>query len=133
MWKIVTYSLICVFMLFMGIKTSKWRKIACLTFCAFCAFYAFYARKKRLSESCLFTFCAFCASYAFCDFSAYEIFSLKKKKKLPWYSHLYYYLHVPSLLRCTSSWKINSLEILSFEIKNNHSLNITFSKINLGS
>ena len=32
----------------MRIKTSKKKKIACLTFCAF---YSFYARKKRLSES----------------------------------------------------------------------------------
>ena len=27
----------------MRIKTSKKKKIVCLTFCAFCAFYAFYA------------------------------------------------------------------------------------------
>ena len=36
----------------MRIKTSKRKKIACLTFCAFCsfyAFYAFYAHKKRLT------------------------------------------------------------------------------------
>ena len=79
--KIVTYSLISVFMLFMCIKTFKRKKVACLTFCAFCAFcafYAFYPRKKRLSESCLFTFCAFYASGAFCAFCAFcacEIFS----------------------------------------------------------
>ena len=56
----------------MRIKTSKKKKIACLTFCTLCAFYAFYARKKRLSESRLFAFCTFCAFYA-C-----EIFSFKK-------------------------------------------------------
>ena len=42
----------------MCIKTSKRKKIACLTFCAFCVVYAFYE------------FCAFCAC---------EIFLQKKK------------------------------------------------------
>ena len=60
--------------IFIRIKTSKKRKIACLTFRAFCASYAsydFYARKKRLSESRFFAFCAFCA---FCAFFARETF-----------------------------------------------------------
>ena len=38
----------------MRIKTSKKKKIDCLTFCAICAFYAFYAHR-------LFSFSAFCA------------------------------------------------------------------------
>ena len=56
----------------MRIKTSKKKKIACLTFGDFGAFYGFYARKKCLSDSRLFAFCAFCA------FCACEIFSFKK-------------------------------------------------------
>ena len=48
--------------IFVCIKTSKRKKIACLTFCTFCAFYAFYAHKKHLrGGSRLFLFCAFCA------------------------------------------------------------------------
>ena len=76
--------------IFMRIKTSKRKKIACLTFCAFCDFYAFwafcalYAHKKHLSESCLFAFCTFCTFFFVC-----EIFSWKKN--LFWYPHLYYY------------------------------------------
>ena len=35
-------------------KTSKKKRIACLTFCTFCAFYAFYAHR-------LFSFCPFWA------------------------------------------------------------------------
>ena len=50
------------------IKTSKRKKVACLTFCAFyvfCAFYAFCTGIKRLSESRLFMFCTFCIFCAF--------------------------------------------------------------------
>ena len=98
----------------MGIKTSKRKKIACLTFCALCAFYAFYfffTRKfhthkkqkihtpeqkqknkifmriktsKRKKIACL-TFCALCAFYtfcAFCAFCAHEIFLQKKNKEV---------------------------------------------------
>ena len=104
--KKVTYSLICVFMLFMcflcffvcntkkgsifmRIKTSQRKKIACLTFSTFCAFYAFYGfyeRKKRLSESRLFTFCAFCAFLCFLCFLCFFVLfvrvkSFRKKKK----------------------------------------------------
>ena len=93
-----------------GIKTSKRKKIACLTFFAFHSFCVFYAHIKHLNESCLFMFCAFCeykkhmsenCLFAFCAFCACGIFSWKNEKiKLPWYPQLYYYhyrLHSPYL------------------------------------
>ena len=86
--------------IFMRIKTSNKKKVACLMFCAFCdfcAFYALYMHKKRLSESHLFAFCAFCSFcaykkclresrlFAFCAFFAFFVcvksFREKKTKK----------------------------------------------------
>ena len=49
-------------------KTSKRKKVACLTFCAFYAFYAFCVCIKRLSESRLVNFCTFYTFYAFCAY-----------------------------------------------------------------
>ena len=51
--------------IFMHIKTSKRKKIACLTFFAFCAFYAFYAfypHKKHLrgGKSLVYVLCFLC-------------------------------------------------------------------------
>ena len=58
-----------------------WVKVACLRFCAFCAF---YANKKHLSKSRLLRFVLFMLLFV-C-----KIFSWKKIK-WPWYPHLYYY------------------------------------------
>ena len=54
--------------IFMPIKTSKRKKVVCLTSCAFYAFYAFCVCIKRLSESRLVTFCTFYTFYAFCAY-----------------------------------------------------------------
>ena len=92
----VLFLLFCVWnkkgSIFMRIKTSKRKKIACLTFCAFCAFYAFYAHKKHLrgGKSLVWRFVLFVLFMLFVLLVRVKSFR-KKKNKLPWYSHLHYY------------------------------------------
>ena len=75
---------LCTFYAFYA-RIKHLSKSRLFTFYVFCAFCAFCAYKKYLSESCLLAFCVFCT---FCEC---EIFSWRKKKKLPWYPQLYYY------------------------------------------
>ena len=71
----------------MHIKTSKRKKIACLTFCAFFAFYAFYAHKKHIRGGkllvCVLCFlCFLCFSCFSCFLCMWDL--LVKKNKEVW-------------------------------------------------